>query len=159
MMEGGAARLKVVSGRRGALRECRVLLDGREAGAVGEELTVPPGPVTVRVSYPPYTCNALPVHVPAGGRVVLDYNTRLLAYVGLVALLPAPVVALAGVGWVLDRVPVGVGLGGLLAALVLAFALAQAAVGAPLRVLGWCGFRTHRLRLVRVVPGDRSTRS
>ena len=51
-MSQDAVTLLVVSGRRGVLRRHRVLVNGSDAGAVGEELHVGPGRIAVAVSAP-----------------------------------------------------------------------------------------------------------
>jgi hypothetical protein len=156
-MSQAEATLLVVSGRRGVLRKHRVLVNGTEAGAVGEELHVSPGRIAVAVRAPGWTCNEVSVEARPGARIRLEYRGTSFGLAALFALglfyfcglgvASLTIDGLAGLlpeGWGAARGPV---------AWVTVAVLVGVVCWLVLRVLRWAGglgIVTHRLTVLRV---------
>ena len=143
--------IKVASGRRGIVSDCRVLINGHDVGSIGEEIGSVPGNVVVSVKSAPYTCNPVSIDLKSGTRVLLEYRPGLLAY--LVLLLSIPV--FGGIFLLLlNYLSDDLGLTLFLAAIVLAGITANLALGAPLRLIALLRVRTHSLQVVKSEPRE-----
>lgn len=144
--------IKVASGRRGIVSDCRVLMNGHDVGSIGEEIESIPGNVVVSVKSAPYTCNPVSIDLKSGMRVLLEYRPGLLAY--LVLLISIPVFGSIFL-LLLHYLSDDLGFAVFLAAIVLAGIAANLALGAPLRLIALLRVRTHSLQVVKSEPSQR----